>query len=62
MLVGSRRKRSCKYRRAGGTKSSPLPDFYIGARAEAEGLTLVTRDAPRYRTYFPGIPLITPLS
>lgn len=49
-----------KYRRAGGTKSSPLPDFYIGAQAEAEGLTLVTRDAPRYRTYFPGISLITP--
>jgi predicted nucleic acid-binding protein len=49
-----------KYRRAGGTKSSPLPDFYIGAHAEAEGLTLVTRDATRYRTYFPGVALITP--
>ena len=49
-----------KYRRAGGTKSSPLPDFYIGAPAEAEGLTLVTRDATRYRTYFPGVSLITP--
>jgi hypothetical protein len=49
-----------KYRRAGGAKSSPLPDFYIGAHAEAEGLTLVTRDATRYRTYFPGVSLITP--
>jgi hypothetical protein len=49
-----------KYRRAGGTKSSPLPDFYIGAHAETEGLTLVTRDAPRYRTYFPSLALITP--
>ena len=49
-----------KYRRAGGTKTSPLPDFYIGAHAEAEGLTLVTRDAARYRTYFPSVTLITP--
>ena len=49
-----------KYRRAGGTKNSPLPDFYIGAHAEAEGLTLVTRDAARYRTYFPSVTLIAP--
>lgn len=49
-----------KYRRAGGTKTSPLPDFYIGAHAEVEGHTLVTRDAARYRTYFPGVRLITP--
>ena len=47
-----------KYRRAGGTKSSPLPDFYIGAHAIAEGLTLATRDESRYRAgiapTFPG--------
>lgn len=49
-----------KYRRAGGTKNSPLPDFYIGAHAEVERLTLVTRDAPRYRTYFPNVALLTP--
>lgn len=49
-----------KYRRAGGVKNLPLPDFYIGAQAEVEGLTLVTRDAPRYRTYFPTVTLITP--
>src|SRR6266849_5748680 len=49
-----------KYRRAGGLKTSPLPDFYIGAHAEAEGLTLATRDATRYRTYFPSVALITP--
>ena len=48
------------YREAGGTKTSPLPDFYIGAHAEAEGLTLLTRDATRYRTYFPAVPLICP--
>ncbi len=49
-----------RYRKAGGHKSSPLPDFYIGAHAEAEGMTLVTRDAARYRTYFPNVVLITP--
>ncbi len=49
-----------KYRRSGGTKTSPLPDFYIGAHAEIENRTLVTRDAARYRTYFPNIPIIAP--
>ena len=49
-----------KYRRIGGAKTSPLPDFYIGAHAEAEGHTLVTRDAARYRTYFPNVQLISP--
>ena len=49
-----------KYRRAGVTRSTPLPDFYIGAHADAEGLTLATRDATRYRTYFPNVSLITP--
>jgi len=48
------------YRKRGGTKTSPLPDFYIGAHAEFSGLTLVTRDATRYRTYFPKLKLITP--
>lgn len=49
-----------KYRNAGGARSSPLPDFYIGAHAEVEGLTLITRDVGRYRTYFPSINLIVP--
>jgi len=49
-----------KYRRAGGSRNSPLPDFYIGAHAEIQGLTLVTRDATRYRTYFPSVALVTP--
>ena len=39
-----------KYRRSGGAKTSPLPNFYIGGHAEAENRTLVTRDAARYRT------------
>jgi predicted nucleic acid-binding protein len=49
-----------KYRRGEGTKTSPLPDFYIGAQAEIEKWTLVTRDAARYRTYFPNVRLIAP--
>ena len=49
-----------KYRRSGGAKTSPLPDFYIGAHAEVEGHSLVTRDAARYRTYFPNVALIAP--
>jgi len=48
------------YRRRGGARRSPLPDFYIGAHAAVAGLTLLTRDAARYRTYFPGVRLIAP--
>lgn len=49
-----------RYRRGGGARGSPLPDFYIGAHAQVEGLTLISRDAARYRTYFPGVALIAP--
>jgi predicted nucleic acid-binding protein len=49
-----------RYRRSGGTRRSPLPDFYIGAHASIDGLTLLTRDARRYRTYFPKLRLIAP--
>ena len=49
-----------RYRRAGGLRRSPLPDFYIGAHAVAEDLTLITRDVGRYRTYFPSVKLVAP--
>jgi predicted nucleic acid-binding protein len=49
-----------RYRRRGGRKRLPLPDFFIGAHAAVEGLALVTRDAARFRAYFPGVPLICP--
>ena len=49
-----------EYRRAGGPRSSPMPDFYIGAHAALEGLTLLTRDTRRYRTYFPSVALMSP--
>lgn len=48
------------YRRRGGRRSAPLPDFFIGAHALVEGLTVLTRDARRYRGYFPGLRLIAP--
>jgi predicted nucleic acid-binding protein len=49
-----------KYRRRGGSRHSPLPEFYIGAHAAIEGLTLLTRDPERYRTYFPALRIVAP--
>lgn len=48
------------YRRRGGLHRAPLPDFYIGAHAAVSGMTLLTRDAARYKTYFPRVRLISP--
>jgi predicted nucleic acid-binding protein len=49
-----------QYRRAGGTRTGVLPDFFIGAHATVEGIPLLTRDARRYRHYFPTVELIAP--
>lgn len=48
------------YRRRGGLRHSPLPDFYIGAHAATGNLALLTRDATRYRTYFPKLEILAP--
>ena len=48
------------YRRRGGVRTSPMPDFYIGAHAAVSGLALLTRDAQRYASYFPTVRLIAP--
>lgn len=47
-----------QYRRRGGGKAQVLPDFFIGAHAAVEGWTLLTRDASRFRTYFPRLEVI----
>jgi predicted nucleic acid-binding protein len=49
-----------RYRRAGGTRTGVLPDFFIGAHAQIARWPLLTRDVRRYRTYFPDVELIMP--
>lgn len=49
-----------EYRKAGGTRTSPLPDFFIGAHAAVSGLTLITRDPERIRRHFPKLRLLCP--
>ncbi|MEO7522113.1 MAG: type II toxin-antitoxin system VapC family toxin [Gemmatimonas sp.] len=56
-LVG---KAFLEYRNRGGLRRSPMPDFYIGAHALVRGHTLLTRDASRYRTYFPQLKVVSP--
>jgi len=48
------------YRRRGGSRRSPLPDFFIGAHAAVRGYDLLTRDAGGIRSYFPGVAIIEP--
>ena len=48
------------YKRRGGEKRSPMPDFYVGAHAVVGRMELLTRDAARYRTYFPKLRIVAP--
>ena len=49
-----------RYRREGGSKHNVLPDFFIGAHAAVQRCGILTRDARRYRSYFPTVDLLTP--
>ncbi len=49
-----------RYRRAGGVRERTLPDFFIGAHAVVAGHRLLTRDAARYRSYFPDLDIMSP--
>jgi predicted nucleic acid-binding protein len=49
-----------RYRALGGKRMAVLPDFFVGAHAAVAGLRLLSRDAGRYRTYFPAVELLTP--
>ena len=49
-----------QYRKRGGAKQQVLPDFFIGAHAAVEGWPVLTRDATRFRTYFPGLEVLAP--
>ena len=49
-----------RYRRSGGAKTQVLPDFFIGAHAAVAGWPLLTRDAARFRTYFPRLAVLAP--
>jgi hypothetical protein len=49
-----------QYRQRGGSKGQVLPDFFIGAHGAVEGWPLLTRDASRFKTYFPTLEVMTP--
>jgi predicted nucleic acid-binding protein len=53
-------KAQLEYRQGGGVRDRTLPDFFIGAHAELRGHRLLTRDARRYRAYFPDLDIIAP--
>jgi predicted nucleic acid-binding protein len=48
------------YRRRGGTRLSPLPDFFIGAHAAVSGIPLLTRDSGRIRACYPTVRMLEP--
>ena len=49
-----------EYKRRGGTKTNVLSDFLIGALAHSENVVLLTANARDFRSYFPGLALVSP--
>ena len=49
-----------QYKKRGGSRRAPMPDFYVGAHAVVERMAFLTRDEARYRTYFPGLNIVGP--
>jgi len=49
-----------RYRQRSGSRQQVLPDFFIGAHAAVQGWPLLTRDASRFRSYFPGLVVLAP--
>lgn len=50
------------YRRRGGSRTTTLPDFFIGAHAAVREYAVITRDHARFETYFPTLEVISPNS
>ena len=48
------------YRRRGGVKQKPLPDFFIGAHAAVSNLSVLTRDPKPYKSYFARLEVVAP--
>jgi predicted nucleic acid-binding protein len=48
------------YRRRGGSKQKPIPDFHIGAHAAVANLSVLTRYSAPYKGYFPRLVVVAP--
>jgi len=49
-----------QYRRRGGSRRKPIPDFYIGAHAAVSNLSVLTRDPAAYKSHFSRLVVVAP--